>query len=189
VGLAEYRRKRDFELTPEPRGAVGRRAQARSFVVQQHAASSLHYDFRLEHRGVLLSWAIPKGPSLDPGEKRLAVRVEDHPLDYGGFEGVIPAGQYGAGRVIVWDRGRWQPLGDVDAALREGKLEFELEGRKLHGGWALVRLGGKRAKDGANWLLIKRRDAFARAGAATGDWYAEPVKGLFARGLRTRAGK
>jgi bifunctional non-homologous end joining protein LigD len=165
MGLKRYHQKRDFERTPEPRGSVGRRSKKLAYVIQEHAASRLHYDFRLEHRGVLLSWAVPKGPSLDPADKRLAVHVEDHPLDYGGFEGVIPAGQYGGGRVMLWDRGHWKPTKDVDAGMREGKLEFELEGRKLGGAWALVRLGGRRASDSKNWLLFKRNDRFARTGA------------------------
>jgi bifunctional non-homologous end joining protein LigD len=189
VALNEYRKKRDFGRTPEPRGVVRARAKLRTFVVQQHAASRLHYDFRLEHRGVLLSWAVPKGPSFDPAEKRLAVRVEDHPLDYGGFEGVIPAGQYGAGRVIVWDRGHWQPHGDVDEGLREGKLEFVLEGRKLRGEWTLVRMGGKRAKDEKNWLLIKHRDAFARTGAAAQVTLLEPASVKSGRPIADLASK
>ena len=162
MGLGEYRRKRDFRRTPEPPGVVRKRARKLSFVVQKHAASRLHYDFRLEHAGVLKSWAVPKGPSLDPADKRLAVLVEDHPLDYGGFEGVIPAGEYGAGRVIVWDRGQWFPEGDVDAGLRKGKLEFELQGEKLSGAWRLIRLHGPGNEDGKNWLLVKHGDDAAR---------------------------
>jgi bifunctional non-homologous end joining protein LigD len=170
MALEQYQRKRDFRQTPEPAGTVRRRnkpAAALSFVVQKHAASRLHYDFRLELGGVLLSWAVPKGPSLDPGEKRLAVHVEDHPIEYGGFEGVIPKGQYGGGTVLLWDRGTWTPEGpDPEAAYRKGSLKFTLEGQKLHGKWALVRMGGKAAKakgaDGhENWLLIKERDAAA----------------------------
>ncbi len=132
-----------------------------SYFIQKHAASRLHYDFRLEHGGVLLSWAVPKGPSLDPAEKRLAVRVEDHPLEYGDFEGVIPEGQYGAGPVLVWDRGRWLPEGDVDEGLRTGKLEFQLQGEKLTGSWRLVRMRTGKAAGDDNWLLIKRRDEAA----------------------------
>src|SRR6266566_423225 len=166
MALEEYRRKRDFQRTPEPAGQpklARKPAAPLSFVVQKHAATRLHYDFRLELDGVLKSWAIPKGPSLDPGEKRLAVHVEDHPLDYGGFEGVIPEGQYGGGTVLLWDRGSWTPEGDDPAeAYRKGALKFRLDGKKLHGHWALVRMGGKAANERhENWLLIKERDAEA----------------------------
>ncbi|CAG2154579.1 Multifunctional non-homologous end joining protein LigD [Cupriavidus yeoncheonensis] len=165
--LDKYRRMRDFAATPEPggvrprakgskRGAV--RTSALSFVIQKHAARRLHYDFRLELDGTLKSWAVPKGPSLDPADKRMAVHVEDHPLDYAGFEGVIPPGHYGAGTVIVWDRGVWLPDGDADAAYRAGKLKFELRGEKLHGHWTLVRMHGSRQKEQDAWLLIKERD-------------------------------
>src|SRR5215472_11767750 len=135
--LEEYWRKRDFEVTQEPEGRHSRdRSPKRNlqFVIQKHQASHLHYDFRLEWRGLLLSWAIPKGPSLDPSTKRLAAQVEDHPLEYGGFEGVIPEGEYGAGTVMLWDRGTWIPeVPDIDAALREGELKFTLRGQKLRG--------------------------------------------------------
>jgi bifunctional non-homologous end joining protein LigD len=165
MALTEYRRKRDFAKTPEPAGVVARKTAARSlsFVIQKHAARRLHYDFRLELDGVLKSWAVPKGPSLDPAEKRLAVRVEDHPLEYGGFEGVIPDRQYGAGTALIWDRGTWTPLDpDPEAAYAKGNLKFVLDGEKLHGKWALVRMGGKHAgRNGENWLLIKERDAAA----------------------------
>jgi len=163
VPLTKYREKRDFQVTPEPKGAAASKRPEKelSFVVQKHQASHLHYDFRLEWKGVLLSWAIPKGPSLDPSVKRLAMPVEDHPLEYGGFEGVIPEGQYGGGTVMVWDRGYWVPaVSDVDAALRAGQLKFSLYGAKLHGSWALVRTavgGSPRAK----WLLVKHRDGYA----------------------------
>src|SRR5437016_9279500 len=147
MALEKYRTKRDFRITPEPRGKVARKSgNALSFIVQKHAASHLHYDFRLELNGVLLSWAIPKGPSLDPHEKRLAVHVEDHPIDYGGFEGVIPKGQYGGGTVLLWDRGTWTPEGpDPEAAYKKGALKFRLNGEKLHGNWALVRMDGRAA--------------------------------------------
>jgi len=167
VALEQYRRKRDFHTSPEPAGTVraprkGR--QARVFCVQKHLASHLHYDFRLEHDGVLLSWAVPKGPSLDPAVKRLAMHVEDHPLEYGDFEGVIPSG-YGAGIVMLWDRGTWTPeVDDVDAALERGDLKFTLDGYKLKGSWVLVRTKGARwASGGADrsWLLIKHRDDWA----------------------------
>ena len=163
MALEEYRRKRDFRKTPEPAGNSPAREKATaplSFVIQEHAARRLHYDFRLELDGVLKSWAVPKGPSLDPGEKRLAVQVEDHPLDYGGFEGIIPEGQYGGGTVLLWDRGNWVPKDpDPAAAYAKGMLKFELRGEKLHGNWALVRMGGKAARERRqNWLLVKERD-------------------------------
>jgi bifunctional non-homologous end joining protein LigD len=166
MALEEYRHKRDFRKTPEPSGrAVSpkKAAQPLAFVIQQHKARRLHYDFRLELHGVLKSWAVPKGPSLDPGEKRLAVQVEDHPLDYGGFEGVIPEGQYGGGTVQLWDRGIWIPADpDPEAALSKGMLKFELHGKKLRGNWALVRIRGKSVRDRhQNWLLVKERDEAA----------------------------
>jgi len=165
MGLTEYKRKRNFKATPEPEGKVAE-AKGNSFVIQKHAATRLHYDFRLEMEGVLRSWAVPKGPSLDPGEKRLAVHVEDHPLDYGGFEGIIPKGQYGGGTVLLWDRGVWTAEGDPVAAYKKGHLKFRLEGEKLHGGWNLVRMG-RRAQDGEheNWLLIKENDETAVPGS------------------------
>jgi bifunctional non-homologous end joining protein LigD len=162
VGLTEYRKKRRFGVTPEPAGGRRpRRRPALTFVVQKHRASRLHYDFRLEWKGVLLSWAVPKGPSLDPSVKRLAMQVEDHPLEYATFEGIIPEGEYGGGTVMVWDRGTWTPeVPDVDAALRKGELKFTLDGKKLRGSWVLVRTrGGPSGKPA--WLLIKHRDAFA----------------------------
>lgn len=164
MGLQEYKRKRDFRITAEPAGKVGRRASRRklSFVIQKHAATRLHYDLRLELDGVLKSWAVPKGPSFDPHEKRLAVEVEDHPLDYATFEGTIPEGEYGAGDVIVWDRGTWEPLGDPHRGLSSGKLDFELSGKKLAGRWTLVRTRGRVSGDKNNWLLFKRSDKHAR---------------------------
>lgn len=157
MDLQKYHRKRNFRATPEPRGKKsGRKSKPLSFVVQKHAARRLHYDFRLEMGGVLASWAVPKGPSMDPKERRLAVQVEDHPIEYGDFEGVIPAGQYGAGQVIVWDRGTWQPEKNPLEGLRRGRLKFRLEGEKLQGNWNLVRMKGKGADK--NWLLIKERD-------------------------------
>lgn len=157
--LSEYRRKRDFGRTGEPAGAAAARA-GHLYVVHKHGARRLHYDLRLEHEGVLLSWAVPKGPSLDPSERRLAVQVEDHPLEYGEFEGVIPEGEYGAGPSAVWDRGYWEPLDDVAEGLKKGRLHFRLHGEKLEGGWHLVRSGGRRTQ-GKDWLLIKERDAAA----------------------------
>ncbi|WP_339457254.1 DNA ligase D [Pseudomonas sp. EA_65y_Pfl1_P120] len=163
--LSDYNRKRDFGITAEPQGSAPagkRKASALSFVVQKHDARNLHYDFRLELDGVLLSWAVPKGPSLDPSQKRLAVHVEDHPLGYGSFEGNIPAGQYGAGYVIVWDRGVWQPHDDPRKAYAAGKLKFTLVGEKLSGDWTLVRTRLKGSGDKQQWLLIKEKDPQAR---------------------------
>jgi bifunctional non-homologous end joining protein LigD len=163
MGLTTYRRKRNFERSPEPRGGRAARSRALSFVIQKHAATRLHYDFRLELDGVLKSWAVPKGPSLDPGDKRLAMEVEDHPIEYGGFEGTIPKGEYGGGSVLLWDRGDWVPIGDPRQGLSRGRLEFELVGEKLRGRWVLVRIRREGEKNA--WLLIKHRDAEARAGA------------------------
>jgi bifunctional non-homologous end joining protein LigD len=169
MALEEYKRKRDFTKTPEPAGKLlPRNDRERFFCVQKHLASHLHYDFRLEHDGVLLSWAVPKGPSLDPTTKRLAMKVEDHPMEYGEFEGVIPEG-YGAGIVMLWDRGTWTPeVPDVDAALKKGDLKITLDGFKLKGSWVLVRTGGSygrsrtsSAGDQRSWLLIKHRDKWA----------------------------
>lgn len=163
--LSEYNRKRDFEITAEPAGNAPsrqRKTSALSFVIQKHDARNLHYDFRLELDGVLKSWAVPKGPSLDPSQKRLAVHVEDHPLSYGGFEGTIAPGQYGAGDVIVWDRGVWQPHDDPHKAYAAGKLKFTLIGEKLSGDWALVRTRLKGSGDKEQWLLIKEKDPQAR---------------------------
>jgi len=175
VPLEEYRRKRDFSKSPEPKGkeqpARKPAKKALFFCVQKHLASHLHYDFRLEHNGTLLSWAVPKGPSLDPKIKRLAMHVEDHPIEYGTFEGVIPSG-YGAGLVMLWDRGTWTPqVDDVDKALAKGDLKFTLDGFKLKGSWVLVRTRGysrtrerdrshgqESSGDGRSWLLIKHRD-------------------------------
>jgi bifunctional non-homologous end joining protein LigD len=164
MGLSEYKRKRDFQKTPEPAGKQHSRSEWR-YVIQKHAASRLHYDFRLELDGVLKSWAVPKGPSLDPQQKRLAVHVEDHPIEYGAFEGIIPAGEYGGGTVMLWDQGHWTAVGDAAEGYRLGKLKFQLDGEKLHGGWMLVRKGGaKGAEDEKNWFLFKERDEYARPG-------------------------
>jgi bifunctional non-homologous end joining protein LigD len=166
VALEKYKAKRNFSESPEPAGDKPRKSPAgkspRFFCVQKHLASHLHYDFRLEHNGVLLSWAIPKGPSLDPKTKRLAMHVEDHPYEYGEFEGVIPSG-YGAGIVMLWDYGTWTPeADDVDAALRKGDLKFTLNGYKLKGSWVIVRTrGGPGGDAGRSWLLIKHRDDWA----------------------------
>jgi bifunctional non-homologous end joining protein LigD len=175
--LDEYRKKRDFQKSPEPDGKSAPRRKKGVplfFCVQKHLASQLHYDFRLEWNGVLLSWAVPKGPSLNPRDKRLAMHVEDHPIEYGNFEGVIPEG-YGAGIVMLWDRGTWEPeTDDVDAALRKGDLKFRLDGFKLKGSWVLVRTKGYTGRGSApepgrapapagnrSWLLIKHRDDWA----------------------------
>ena len=164
MGLKEYYRKRDFGITPEPRGKEKKR-EGRSFVVQKHAATRLHYDFRLEMEGVLKSWAVPKGPSLDPKDKRLAMMTEDHPVEYGDFEGIIPKGQYGGGTVLLWDRGTWEPIEDPHAGLRKGNLKFRLNGEKLKGGFALVKIKGRDARDSEKtWLLIKEKDEFVRPG-------------------------
>src|SRR5688572_5396055 len=167
MSLKEYKRKRNFRRTPEPAGSASKHASGEQFVVQKHAASRLHFDFRLEHDGTLKSWAVPKGPSLDPSVKSLAVQVEDHPLEYAGFEGVIPQGEYGGGTVMVWDRGVWEPEADPEKSLKQGKLKFTVPGEKLHGSWALVRMGGRAGDDGKNWLLIKHRDKYARPNAKT----------------------
>jgi bifunctional non-homologous end joining protein LigD len=163
MSLREYHKKRHFETTPEPAGKEAPTG-GNSFVIQKHAASHLHYDFRLELDGVLKSWAVPKGPSLDPSVKRLAMHVEDHPVDYGGFEGIIPEGEYGGGTVMLWDRGTWEPVGDAAEGYRTGKLKFTLHGEKLHGGWMLVRTHFGKDKDGRQWLLFKERDKFAKSG-------------------------
>jgi bifunctional non-homologous end joining protein LigD len=182
MALDEYRHKRDFRRTPEPSGAA--RTQARgqvvlSFVIQKHAARRLHYDFRLELDGVLKSWAIPKGPSLDPHEKRLAVEVEDHPIEYGGFEGIIPRGEYGGGTVLLWDRGSWEPLEpNPQKSFADGMIKFALHGAKLHGNWMLVRLKRRPRDKSDNWLLIKERDeaAIPGSGSAVVDELTESVE-------------
>jgi bifunctional non-homologous end joining protein LigD len=163
MGLREYHRKRDFAITPEPKGEESKRP-GRSYCIQKHAASRLHYDFRLEMEGVLKSWAVPKGPSLDPADKRLAMMTEDHPIDYGDFEGIIPEGQYGGGTVVLWDRGSWEALEDPHQGLRKGALKFRLDGEKLQGKWTLVRIKGKDPREeGKTWLLIKERDELVRS--------------------------
>jgi bifunctional non-homologous end joining protein LigD len=157
MGLEEYRRKRHFDKTAEPSGGPIQGDHAR-FVVQKHDASHLHYDFRLELDGVLKSWAVPKGPNLNPGVKTLAVQVEDHPIEYASFEGTIPEGQYGAGTVMVWDQGTWEPAGDPRRAYECGGLTFRLHGQKLKGRWNLLKMRGKAGAAGKNWLLIKLMD-------------------------------
>ncbi|CAN7475382.1 DNA ligase D [Neorhizobium tomejilense] len=166
MALETYNQKRNFKASPEPQGKVsGRKAKAsgNSFVIQKHDATRLHYDFRLEMDGVLKSWAVTRGPSFVPGEKRLAVHVEDHPLDYGGFEGMIPKGNYGAGAVLLWDRGTWDPIGDPHKGYKKGHMEFELKGEKLEGRWHLIRMAPRPGEKRENWLLVKGEDEFARA--------------------------
>jgi bifunctional non-homologous end joining protein LigD len=169
MALEEYRRKRDFKKTSEPSpGRVTARKQELSYLIQKHDATRLHYDFRLELDGVLLSWAVTKGPSLNPADKRLAVRTEDHPLSYGSFEGTIPKGQYGGGTVMLWDEGTWEPKGDPHAGLKKGHLSFVLHGARLKGGWDLIRMRGEGKRE--NWLLIKENDGEARKNSANGDF-------------------
>ena len=163
--LHEYRKKRDFKVTPEPSGETRARKpkKALRYVIQKHRATQLHYDFRLEWNGVMLSWAVPKGPSIDPSVKRLAMAVEDHPIEYSDFEGIIPAGEYGGGTVMIWDTGTWVPeVPDIDEALKKGDLKFTLNGQKLKGSWVLVRTRGfGKNPTRASWLLIKHRDEYA----------------------------
>ena len=165
MSLDKYKEKRNFRISPEPSGKPHSGASSKRhwlYVIQKHRASQLHYDFRLEFKGVLLSWAVPKGPSLDPSVKRLAMQVEDHPLEYGNFEGVIPEGEYGGGTVMVWDTGEWVPeSANVEAALEKGDLKFTLQGKKLQGSWVLVRTRGFGSKPDKSWLLIKHRDKYA----------------------------
>jgi bifunctional non-homologous end joining protein LigD len=163
MSMKEYAQKRHFNVSPEPSGkaAPAKNRDALVYVIQKHRATALHYDFRLEWNGVLLSWAVPKGPSLDSSVKRLAMQVEDHPLEYASFEGVIPEGEYGGGTVMVWDEGTWTPESpDVNAALAKGDLKFTLHGKKLQGSWVLVRTHGWGSSSGKSWLLIKHRDQY-----------------------------
>ncbi len=174
--LAEYRARRDFAKTPEP-GPKRGKSKGNSFVIQKHAATRTHYDFRLEHDGVLKSWAVTKGPSLDPSQKRLAVMTEDHPLEYGGFEGVIPKGEYGAGPVMIWDEGTWEPIGDPDQGLAKGDLKFRLHGKRLNGEYVLVRMKPRKEDRGRqNWLLIKKRDEYAGDGSEPTQEFDTSVK-------------
>jgi bifunctional non-homologous end joining protein LigD len=169
MGLQRYRQKRDFSRTPEPRGGpVTRSAQRLRFVVQKHAASALHFDFRLELDGVLKSWALTRDPSEETAAKRLAVHTEDHPVEYVNFEGDIPAGEYGGGHMDLWDQGTWIPEGSALASFRRGTLKFELKGKRLKGHWALVRMGNASTRKRDLWLLVKRNehsDAKARPAA------------------------
>jgi bifunctional non-homologous end joining protein LigD len=162
--LERYRQKRDFNKTQEPGGELGK-TKGFHYLIQKHDATRLHYDFRLELDGVLKSWAVTKGPSLDPADRRLAVEVEDHPVKYGGFEGIIPKGQYGGGTVMLWDQGIWEPVGDPHEGLKKGDLKFILHGERLKGSWALVRMKPRDEDRGRNnWLLIKHRDEEAVEG-------------------------
>jgi bifunctional non-homologous end joining protein LigD len=172
MSLTKYQSKRNFVVSPEPSGKTQNKKHAGKgtlvYVIQKHRATQLHYDFRLEFGGVLLSWAIPKGPSLDPSVKRLAMQVEDHPKDYATFEGVIPEGEYGGGTVMVWDTGTWTPESpDISAALAKGDLKFTLHGEKLNGSWVLVRTRGFGSSSKTSWLLIKHRDQFTSSGDVT----------------------
>jgi bifunctional non-homologous end joining protein LigD len=183
MSLEKYKQKRNFQISPEPSGkprTAKSPARHLLYVVQKHRASQLHYDFRLEFNGVLLSWAIPKGPSLDPAVKRLAMQVEDHPVEYGDFEGVIPEGEYGGGTVMVWDIGEWiQESTDVASALEKGDLKFTLRGKKLRGSWVLVRTRGFGSKPDKSWLLIKHRDKYA----SKSDITAEKPRSVLSRRL------
>jgi bifunctional non-homologous end joining protein LigD len=172
MSLTKYRGKRNFTVSPEPSGDNESKKRAAKgallYVIQKHRATQLHYDFRLEFDGVLLSWAVPKGPSLDPSVKRLAMQVEDHPKDYANFEGVIPEGEYGGGTVMVWDTGTWTPESpDISAGLAKGDLKFTLHGKKLNGSWVLVRTRGFGSKSNTSWLLIKHRDQYASSADVT----------------------
>src|SRR5215475_6311492 len=172
MGLEEYKKKRRFNETPEPAGEV-KKSHGNSFVIQKHHATRLHYDFRLEMEGVLRSWAIPKGPSLDPSEKRLAMLTEDHPIDYGGFEGVIPKGNYGAGKVIIWDAGTYDMVDPETAAIgwEKGKFHFVLHGKKLQGEWVLV----QGSRDPKQWIFFKVRDDYADANTDITDERPESI--------------
>jgi bifunctional non-homologous end joining protein LigD len=186
--LKEYDKKRNFSVTPEPagKGALKQKHGPLIYVIQKHRATALHYDFRLEWKGVLLSWAVPKGPSLDPSVKRLAMQVEDHPVDYATFEGVIPEGEYGGGTVMVWDQGTWTPeQEDVDAALAKGDLKITLHGKKLKGSWVLVRTHGYGRNDGRSWLLIKHRDEYV----STDDITAQKPKSIVSNRLLAQIAK
>jgi bifunctional non-homologous end joining protein LigD len=187
--LETYQSMRDFKATPEPKGRKRKTKGEPVFVIQKHAATRLHYDLRLEIDGVLKSWAVTRGPSLVPGEKRLSVHVEDHPMDYGDFEGTIPEGQYGAGTVIVWDHGTWTPVFDVAKGYAKGHLEFELKGEKLTGRWHLIRMRGKPKEKRENWLLIKGEDESARDEAAPDILEERPESVKTGRTIEEVAGK
>ncbi|NLA82762.1 MAG: hypothetical protein GX849_08060 [Clostridiaceae bacterium] len=175
MALETYNKKRDFAKTPEPQGEEKPTGEALRFVVQLHDASRLHYDFRLEWDGVLLSWAVPKGPSYNPKDKRLAVHVEDHPLDYRTFEGTIPKGEYGCGTVMVWDDGTWEPQEDFAKGLKAGSLKIILHGKRLYGRWALIKMRPKPGEEDKNWLLIKEKDKFVKPDSGIKDFNTSVV--------------
>src|SRR5262245_58744729 len=191
-GLSKYRSMRDFKSTPEPRGKARKSKSGNLYIIQKHDATRLHYDFRLELDGVLLSWAVTKGPSLNPADKRLAMHVEDHPIEYGGFEGVIPSG-YGAGTVMLWDRGVWAPQGDPHAGLKKGNFKFVLMGERLKGGFALIRLKpkpGEKKSKAEPWLLIKERDQWADESViATEEWETSVKSGRDLERIETQGEK
>src|SRR5712675_1881143 len=182
MSLQAYHAKRKFDATPEPRGKQGRR-KGSQFVIQKHAARRLHYDLRLELDGVMKSWAVTRGPSLVPDEKRLAIHVEDHPIEYNAFEGTIPQGEYGGGTVMVWDRGQWYPEGDPYAGYKKGHLDFSLEGKKLHGRWHLVRMHGRAGEKKEPWLLIKSKDEDARSASDPDILEEEPLSVVSGRSM------
>ncbi|MGA9891637.1 MAG: DNA polymerase ligase N-terminal domain-containing protein, partial [Xanthobacteraceae bacterium] len=186
MGLDTYRKKRKFDVTSEPRGRKPRSGGDR-YVIQKHDATRLHYDLRLELDGVMRSWAVTRGPSLNPDDKRLAVHVEDHPVEYNSFEGTIPEAEYGGGTVMIWDRGTWTPEGDPHKGYAKGHLEFTLHGEKLHGRWHLVRMrprpGNRRDAGHDNWLLIKGKDEEARGGRAADILDAEPLSAATGRSM------
>jgi bifunctional non-homologous end joining protein LigD len=182
MGLQVYRKKRKFDVTPEPRGHAAR-GKGNRFVIQKHAARRLHYDLRLELDGVMKSWAVTRGPSLVPGEKRLAVHVEDHPIEYNSFEGTIPQGEYGGGTVMIWDRGHWHPEGDPHKGYQKGHLDFTLDGQKLRGGWHLVRMNRGSGESKEPWLLIKARDEEAREGDEPDILEDEPLSVVSGRSI------
>jgi bifunctional non-homologous end joining protein LigD len=187
VALETYRKKRKFDVTAEPRGHKAR-AGGHRYVIQKHDATRLHYDLRLELDGVMKSWAVTRGPSLDPADKRLAVHVEDHPIEYNSFEGTIPQGEYGGGTVMIWDRGRWTPDGDPHKGYAKGHLDFTLEGEKLHGRWHLVRMRARQGDRHENWLLIKGKDEWARTGRKADIGEAEPLSAASGRTMEEIAG-
>ena len=189
-GLEAYRSKRDFAVTSEPPARFDLPASKQLFVVQKHAAhrAGLHWGFRLQHDGVLWSWAVPKGPSLDPADKRMAIHVEDHPVEYADFEGNIPTGQYGGGDVALWDRGTWEPIGDADEGMRKGELKFVLSGQRLHGRFVLVRLRQHDPRKPEAWLLIKEHDDAVRPGASAPFWSRTNCQSCAGRGAMVHQG-
>ncbi len=187
MALETYRKKRKFNVTAEPRGHKGARGGNR-YVIQKHDATRLHYDLRLELDGVMKSWAVTRGPSLDPADKRLAVHVEDHPIEYNSFEGTIPQGEYGGGTVMIWDRGRWVTDGDPHKGYTKGHLDFTLDGDKLHGRWHLVRMRSRPGEKHDNWLLIKGKDEWVRTGRQADIGEQEPLSVASGRTMAEIAG-